>query len=626
MEKLTRQIELDTRAADDKARTVPAVVSTSTPVDRGGFFEVLRHTKSAIDLSRAPLPLLTGHDSRSVNIGLVENLKLDGNKLRGVVRLGQSKQADDLWPDIQSGIIRGVSVGYTVDEWESGDDGTEIAVRWQPHEMSLIGVAADPQAGLNRGSNMTDTTTEPGDDSNVIPHKRWLKQEKARRTEIRMLFGMHRNVDDLMNECLDDPAITADRARKLLLKALADAGPGPLATDYQQSSNGGSLSQRDLQDVGRNSYGNYTARDALGEFTDAATDGLLQRGGIKVDKPHPGAVDTRNMRMSDVAETMLRQFGLRTSGMSRDQLVRKALSTRGMISHSTSDFPALLENIATKALLQGFNEVSAIYRQIARIGSLPDFKEGSRVALSDFTDLEVVYENGEYKYGTFSDLKETLQLSTYGKMFSISRQALVNDDLGALVNVPRGMSAAAARVIDDLVIAVLTANAALNQDSTALFHADHGNLVAPGSGDAPSVSALDAGFQAMALQQGPGGATLDIVPSILLVPIALDATARVLTKALNDPAGAVLHTPNPFEGRLEVVSTARLDADDPLQWYLMANPNVFDTLEIAFLDGQESPYLETKDGWNVDGVEYKVRLDAVAGALDFRGLYQNDGN
>jgi len=137
---------------------------------------------------------------------------------------------------------------------------------------------------------------------------------------------------------------------------------------------------------------------------------------------------------------------------------------------------------------------------------------------------------------------------------------------------------------------------------------------------------LDAGFQAMSLQQGPGGATLDITPSILLVPVALDATARTLVTAMNDPAGTTFMEPNPFVNRLEVVSTARLDAGDPLQWYLMANPNMHDTVEVAFLDGQTSPFLESKDGWTVDGVEYKVRLDAVAGALDFRGLYQNDGN
>jgi hypothetical protein len=471
--------------------------------------------------------------------------------------------------------------------------------------------------------NKTETADEKA-------RTRWLNQEKQRRIEVRQLFEMHtRNggeaITDLMNECLDDPAMTAERSSKLLLTELGKMNADPLGGDYRQLSNGGALSQRDMQQAGSR-YGEFTARDTLGELEAAATDAILMRGGITVEKPHPAAADCSRMRMSDFAETYARQYGARTSGMSRDQIVRKALSTRGLISHSTSDFSSLLENVASKALLKGFFEVRAIHRKIAKIGSLPDFKEGSRTALSDFSDLDVVFENGEYKFGTFSDLKETLQLSTYGKLFSISRQALVNDDLNAFVNVPRGMASAASRVIDDLVVGVLTANAALNQDSTALFHADHSNLVAPGSGAAPSVSTLDAGFQAMALQQGPGGATLDIVPSILLVPVALDATARTLTSAINDPSGATFMEPNPFVNRLEVVSTARLDADDPLQWYLMADPNMFDTLEVAFLDGQSSPFLESKDGWSTDGIEYKVRIDAAATATDFRGLYQNDGN
>jgi hypothetical protein len=109
------------------------------------------------------------------------------------------------------------------------------------------------------------------------------------------------------------------------------------------------------------------------------------------------------------------------------------------------------------------------------------------------------------------------------------------------------------------------------------------------------------------------------------VPSALDATARVLTRAVNDPDASVIATPNPFQGRLTVVSTARLDVDSTVKWYLLANPVMFDTIEVAFLDGQEAPFLESKDGWSQDGIEYKVRLDAAATALDFRGVYQNDG-
>ena len=131
------------------------------------------------------------------------------------------------------------------------------------------------------------------------------------------------------------------------------------------------------------------------------------------------------MRLSDVAEVILRQLGTRTSGMSRDQLIATALQTR-FAGHTTSDFPALLESVSSKALMSGFNEAPAVYRRIAKVGSLPDFKSASRVALSDFDDLEEVKEAGEYKSGSFSDFKETLQLATYGKIFPITRQALLD--------------------------------------------------------------------------------------------------------------------------------------------------------------------------------------------------------
>ena len=151
-------------------------------------------------------------------------------------------------------------------------------------------------------------------------------------------------------------------------------------------------------------------------------------------------------------------------------------------------------------------------------GSLPDFRTSSRVNMSTFGDLEIVYENGEYKYGTFSDLKETITLVTYGKLFNISRQALINDDLDAFTMAPRRMGAAANRKVGDAAYSVLTTNAALNQDSTALFHANHSNLVAPGSGAAPSVTTVEAAITAMALQTDPAGNTLNIKPAYLLCP------------------------------------------------------------------------------------------------------------
>lgn len=601
---------------NEAERSIPAILSTESPVTRYGETEILDHSKGAVDLSRATpnLPLLWSHDQTDF-IGAVEDVRLDGKKLVGVLRFARNTKADEVFSAVKDKLLRGISIGYLINDSTPIDDGYR-ATAWQLLEASVTPVQADTGAAIQRGNTMENETST---DEKVVPHARWLKLEKKRREQIRGIYGLHENRGDdyvqLMNRALDDPQMSVDRASKLPLDKLGEDSPGPLASDAIDMKTGVSPAF--------GGYGNYLARDGLAEFTTAAVDGLLQRGGINVDKPHPGAQDCRNMRMSDIAETMLRQFGTRTSGMSRDQIIRKALSTRGFTGHTSSDFPNLLENVSEKALLKGFTETPAIWRSITRAGDLPDFKKASRVALSDFEDLEEVKEHGEFKAGSFSDLKENLQLATFGKLFNISRQALVNDDLNAFIGIPQGLAAAASRLIDDKVVAVITGNPVMNQDSITLFHASHGNLA--GTPAALSVTELDKAFVAMASQQGPQGAILDVVPQLLIVPSSLDATARTLTVALNDPAGATLAEPNPFQGRLQVVSSARFDSDSTTAWYLSANPMNFDTLECAYLDGQQAPFLETRNGWTIDGTEFKVRLDFGVGPMDYRGLFKNAG-
>jgi phage major head subunit gpT-like protein len=223
-----------------------------------------------------------------------------------------------------------------------------------------------------------------------------------------------------------------------------------------------------------------------------------------------------------------------------------------------------------------------------------------------------------------SDLKETIQLATYGKLFGITRQALANDDLNALGAVPRAMGMAANRKVGDVVYAVLTTGttATMLQDSTALFEASsHKNYVT--AGGAPSVSTLDAMRTAMATQTDPQGKTIGLRARHLIVPIALQTTAETLVAATYDPAGtAGTLKPNPFQNAYTVTADHRLDAFNPAGWFAAAGTN---QVVVGFLNGQQTPYMESKDGWSIDGIEYKVRIDCAATAEDFRGLYYNDG-
>ena len=131
----------------------------------------------------------------------------------------------------------------------------------------------------------------------------------------------------------------------------------------------------------------------------------------------------------------------------------------------------------------------------------------------------------------------------------------------------------------------------------------------------------------MATQTDPSGAAvLNVTPRFLLVPRALESTGRQIQMAEKDPTIASGEMPNVLQGTFETIADARLDADDALKWYMAADPNLIDTVTVAFLDGQQTPFLESQNGWSTDGVAFKVRIDAAAAPIDFRGLYHNDGN
>ncbi len=263
--------------------------------------------------------------------------------------------------------------------------------------------------------------------------------------------------------------------------------------------------------------------------------------------------------------------------------------------------------------------VSVAYRIVER--KITEEHKDSRVGMGVFDSLDEIPESGEYKHGTIGERAEAIKLATYGKLFSITRQAIINDDLTAFTDIPRKMGRAAARTVGDLVFSILTGNPTMS-DGTALFHADHSNLA--GSGSAITAASVGAGHTAMRTQKD-GKATLNIRPSFLIVPAAQEDTARVLMTSETDPSKTNSRMPNPVRGAAEIIVDARLDAASTLSWYLAADPNTFDTIEVGYLDGIAAPFLDQQDGWTIDGVEYKVRIDAAAAPLEFRTLYKNPG-
>lgn len=295
---------------------------------------------------------------------------------------------------------------------------------------------------------------------------------------------------------------------------------------------------------------------------------------------------------------------------------------------STSDFALILSNLADKVLLAGYQEALATWRAWCSTGSLSDFKENYKLRMSEAPELEPVLESGEYKMAQFAESEDTYRIGTWGKKFALTRQAIINDDIGAFTRIPTLFGIAAGRTINNTVYDLLLKNPVLKETSKSLFHAEHGNLGTPA---ALSIESLSAARTAMRRQKGmrkgdgnkDRGVTLNLAPTILVIPPELETLARQLLFSTADIGQANPAVVNPFHGSLEIVVDAALT--DPKAWYLMASPSVIDTMEVAFLDGVQNPVIEQQQGWNVDGIEYKVRLDFGVKVWDYRGIYKNAG-
>lgn len=630
---------------------IPAALSSETPVRQPFGTEVLVHDAEAINFERASngLPLLLGHDHAQL-IGRVDNVHIGPDrKLRGDIVFAKNEKAAEVAKDVEAGMYRDISIGYRIDDYQEDEDDLVRVTKWTPMEASVVSVPADSVVGFNR-SNEDDTmsddakTGKPAEDAettrpSAVAEMRLLKKEREaerkqgaiaesqRRAEIRSLFDRFESqygaeMSDLRRQCEDNPLITPTAARDEIFELLAEG----TAQQYRQDVT------RE-QDPGSSFKGARPPRVQAGEsdmekFERGVSRALLIQTGSQfkpeeVQEAQQG--EYLSMSVSEMARDYLRIKGERATG-NREQVIGQALKygRRDAVSHGTGDFASILENVANKSMLDGFMQAEETWNQWTQSKSIPDFKTASLLNLSLFNGLDLLPEGKQYEYGDMSDIKETIQLATYGKLFSISRQALANDDLSALGDVPRAMGMAANYQIGDIVYNVLTTGTTTTmlQDGVALFDAaTHGNYVT--SGAAPTVTTLDAARVAMATQTDPQGKTIGVRMGYLIVPIALQTTAETLIAATYDPAGtAGTLTPNPMQNVVQVVADHRLDTFNSSGWFVAARMN---TVCVGFLNGQTQPFLESRDGWSIDGVELKVRIDAAATASDYRGLYYNDG-
>lgn len=429
-----------------------------------------------------------------------------------------------------------------------------------------------------------------------------LAAERERTGSILALCAKH-NLNNLAQDMIKQ-GLSLDQAREKILDALA-AQPGGQPMGGVGSMEMG-LAEGD-------------------KFRALAAEGIAMAHGLRVDKPQEGSRQFMGMGLLDMARIALNRAGVNTLGMSRQQLADRLFSPHMRLAASVSDFSAIFMNVANKTLLQGYTEAGRTFDPWTNKVNARDFRDMYGVSLSAAPDLELVGENEEYKTGSLSDKAERYHILKYGRILSLSWEMVVNDDLNAFVRIPSLLGAAAARLCSDVVYGILLSGTM--SDGKTIIHADHNNLAKTAA--SINVDSMSAARRLMRSQRGLAGERLNLAPAFLLIPTALETTADVLLRSAAYPdTGRSSGVINPMQNKVTPIVEQRLDPEDdaaPQPWWLVANPNQTPTIDVAYLDGQETPDVIQHESFLTDAMQYKARICMGAGAVEYRGFVKNPG-
>lgn len=565
------------------------------------------------------VPLLDSHNRGSVahRLGSVDNLQVIGGELLGRVTLSRHHPvAQQLAQDLDAGMPVPVSIGYmpqsVSERTNPSNKRREIIVdRFDLVEVSAVTVPADRRAGSRSlpvpitsqpGSEPDNTnppatpptvTTQPAATSSPATTDR-----AAVNAEIRSIAQVA-GLDQSWIDARIDAGDTADAARTAAFEAMRTRTTPPI--------------RHTTIELGAD----YTAP----EFRARTIGEALYTRATPGHTPSEAARPYTTMTMIDVARDCLRVRGISTTGLNPMTTIERAL-------HTTSDFPLLLGDLMNRSLQNSYRAVGSALKPVARQNNTRDFRTRHKVQISEAPRLEKVNEAGEIKSGTFSEAKESYRLATYARKFGVTRQVIVNDDLGAFTDAGRKMGQGAAATEAQLLVDILTANSGAGptmSDGNPLFHSTHKNLATvpgtPWKGETPPAfeGLIAAGRLAMRKQVGLSGELIAVTPRYLIVPSAGETAAE---KALAAFTPTRAEDVNPFRN-LTLVVEPRLPDDDA--WYIAADPAEVDGLEWAYLEGAEGPQVDSRASFDVDGLEMRVRLDFGAGFVDWRSWFRNAG-
>lgn len=651
---LSIRAEVDPETINEENRTVEVVFTTGEGGVRGGFWsdpyiEELDVTTSSIREARLKkgLSVIDSHNSysgiKSV-FGITEEYTIKNNELRGTLRFSKRPEADEVFQDVKDKILRHFSLGYRVWEYTEKLPAEENAMTimratdWEPTELSIVPVSFE----TNNGLRSLENADEPKYPVNIISEEREMPKENSAPNTGANVKGQQspdENLEQRTVESVKPQASTVtERASFSQMLDIARAA-GMSDSEAGQAF----LDEKTVDEFRAVAKANMTLKNDAGKIKSQQADLLSDKRQDQSETSRAALANALEFR-ANPGSVKLTEAGREYTGLTlletaRQLLTDKGESTRGMspfeISsrslHSTSDFPKILADVANKTMRMQYAEVPKTFESLGRRSTLNDFKAKKILGLGDAPDLKKINESGEYTRGTMSETGEEYRLHTYGRIFGITRQTIINDDMDAFTRLPGMWGASASRLQSDLVWGMLlgfnfeTMKAAATKlsDGKTLFHDDRNNLIS-GAGSVLSKEALSLLRQKARKQLTPDKKRMNVMLQNIVVPSTLETMAeQLLLNAVN--ATTDLET-NSFKGKYGIIVEPRLDDVSESGWYGFANSMMIDTFEYAFLAGEEELNIETRTGFDVDGFEIRARTDFGCGIVDSRGMYKATGS
>lgn len=610
---LTRKAALSSSTYDADARTVEATLSTGSEVRRWFGIEKLEISPKAIDVSRVTsglVRLLDTHNQFQMDavLGSVIGTRIEQGCLIGTLQFADTEPGRRAEGMVSRRELTGISIGYRVNSWKVDKAArdtpeTRTAIAWELLEASLVAVPADPACSTRSLSLETQTMTDTPTPTSATEVRRLDGQEALDFVKLARSFG--EGCATYASELVLLNSQGKVRPKVMFEKLGAYAAERQAANT--QGITGGISMPID------HTYDNPSFRG------EAMAGALFAR--MSGQEPQEESREFMRLSVPQMAAELLAQNGERNvHRMSAYEAVERAWNTRSDVATvTTGTLPGLLENAANKFMMDRFEAAETPLKAIGKRRDAADFKDLTGIDLSGAGTLERLTEGGEIKLDTLSERKEKYRIYEHGKRYNITRQAIVNDDLGALSDMMTMLAQSAAKTEAILLASLLNSNPEM-ADGTPVFDASRNNLSSTGA--APSVDGFDEARKSMRDQKDLDGTPVIVAPKFVVANTEHQTKLEQIldTRMVPNSTSDV----NPFGGRLEPLTDPRLTADG--SWYLFGDPNINAALEYAYLNGQTGPRVEMREDWITTGTGFRVIHDFGCAFIDHRPAYKNPGS